>query len=241
MEKQDFKFYYEFYKLDNNGNPIEIQNSVPFDHEDLEYAKEEIVYEFDDLNDINENDVAIITYSDGIGGKIIEAKIYIDKQWEDLSDSEFLTNNKFRHISTSETFSYLPPVNTLYKKPKVETWDDIIKNFRAFQEIDNGDNSQTFRKYSQFFHWYYWPEEELFAPSKFLGYKDTTIANYDSSGSGGETQNALSKFFTKLDKNSDEFKRLYRELQQVSKNNFKKDLSYKILDGKGGIYIPKTN
>ena len=115
-----------------------------------------------------------------------------------------------------------------------------MKNFKSFQEIDKKKPSQVLKKIKSFFHWYYLPEEELFAPSKFLGYKDATIDDYDSSGHGGKTQQVLQKYFNKLDKESEEFKRLYRELSQIHKNNFGKDLNTKVFNGTGGIYIPKN-
>ncbi|HTC00437.1 MAG TPA: hypothetical protein VK705_07125, partial [Ferruginibacter sp.] len=69
---------------------------------------------------------------------------------------------------------------------------------RQFTYIVKQDKTRVLNRFSSFYHWYYFPKDDSFAPSKFLGYKDTTIQNYHGSGSGSETQIVLGKFFDKL-------------------------------------------
>ena len=184
------------------------------------------------LQDWQNNDFLFMTFRKSDSEIVYEGKVYKDGEWVDLIDVNFLDANKLSQIYQSEEFTFDNSLET------VETWEDIVTNFLEFEKLDIVNPSDLLKTYSQFYHWYYWPETELFAPSKFLGYKNRTVESYNSSGTGGVTQIALSKFFKKISKDSDEFKVLYNKLKQVSKNNYGKDLSSQILEGKGGIYVP---
>ena len=61
----------------------------------------------------------------------------------------------------------------LYKL--VENYEDIIQNYKEFH---NNIDEEIIRKLSFFRHWYYLEEMDLFAPSKFIGYKDMTVEGY---------------------------------------------------------------
>ncbi len=91
----------------------------------------------------------------------------------------------------------------------VKNWQDVIDNLRQFTYVVKRNKTNTLDRFSSFFHWYYFPKENTFAPSKFIGYKGTTISNYSGQGSGGETQNALSKYFDKLPKDNNLFETLF--------------------------------
>lgn len=117
----------------------------------------------------------------------------------------------------------------------VESTAEVIENAQEFSKVANG-NSIAYDRFSQFFHWYYFPELGLFAPSKFIGYKNTTVSNYAGKGNGGETQAVLSKWFSKIDETSKEYKLASNELLKFSANIGKK-LSAKVFNGTGGIYL----
>lgn len=117
----------------------------------------------------------------------------------------------------------------------VESTAEVIENAREFSDIVKG-NSIAYDRFSKFFHWYYFPELGLFAPSKFIGYKNTTVSNYVGQGNGGETQAVLNKWFSKLDEASEEYKLASDELQKFSAKVGKK-LSAKVFNGTGGIYL----
>lgn len=120
----------------------------------------------------------------------------------------------------------------------VENWQDIIKNLIEFKNIVSQSKTLAHKRFSNFYHWYYFPEEDLFAPGKFLGYKGTKISNYIGEGDGGETQIALSKYFDKLPEGSEHFIRLFHKLQEFA-TSLDKIVNRKTSSGKGGIYIPK--
>jgi hypothetical protein len=126
----------------------------------------------------------------------------------------------------------------------VKSWDEVLKTFREFQKIKKGDNSVPYKRFHLFYHWYYIPEEDGFAPSKFLGYVEHTIPTYiggkeiQGGAHGGKTEVALERFFTKLDKDSKQFEELYKKLSAFAKS-LDRSLCDKITNGSGGIHIPK--
>ncbi|WP_312921011.1 hypothetical protein [Empedobacter brevis] len=233
----DLYYNIEAFEIDNNGEEIIIENSVLFESEILEDVKNEITEELNQFTDWKENDLVIITITDDSSGIIFEGKIFKNGVFEELEDYKFIQKNRFTKFFDLMEYDTQQIEENLLEP--IGTWEDILKNFNEFEKLDVNQSNNILKIYSQFYHWYYLPEKEIFAPSKFLGYKNRMIETYDSSGTGGETQTALSKFFIKLPKDSEEFKNLYRELEQFSKNNFNKNINSQILDGKGGIYIPK--
>ena len=125
--------------------------------------------------------------------------------------------------------------------PKViKNPDEILECFHQFQLIwEKTDGNYTYDNFQRFYNWYFFPNEQAFAPSKFLGYVGTTIDNYIGAGDGGETKDALSEYFDELDKNSEEYKELYDELKVFS-FELGKNISGRINNPDGGIYIPKN-
>lgn len=241
MKINELFYEYDYFGVNNelrDGITLTPYESKTLLHEDLEVVKNLIKDSLNAIESKKENDIVIIFYTTTDGDTSTEMWTYILEQWQPLIENEILSN-KFEMLYQSEMFVYRRD-EILYNENKVvESWNDIIKNFKSFQEIDNLEPSRVLQYYRSFFHWYYWPEEGLFAPSKFLGYKNSTIGSYDSSGTGGVTQKVLAKYFNKLDRTSEEFKKLFTELSQISKNNFGKDLNDKVLNGTGGIYVPK--
>jgi len=123
---------------------------------------------------------------------------------------------------------------------KVESWDDIVDNLFQFHYALKNENSVPFKRFSQFFHWFYFPQYGEFAPSKFIGYKGTTAEDYIGAGSGGETNQALKHYFIKVDRSSEEFHNLRGKLESFALSVGKK-ISKKTFEGTGGIYIPKQH
>lgn len=230
---ENINFYFDVYKIDESGESLEIQNSVQFESRYLKNAKKEIDLILNETGEWMEDDFMLISFKNNNSEIIYEGKLFKNGKWDDLTDNNFLYINKFKLAYRSDEFTFED--NRL---EMIENWDEIVDNFIEFEKLKSTSQSKVLKTYSQFYHWYYWPENEMFAPSKFLGYKNRTIESYDSSGTGGVTQIALSKFFNKIPKDSKEFNSLYNKLKQISKNNFGKDISSQIFEGKGGIYIP---
>lgn len=230
---ENINFYFDVYNINESGEYLEIQNSVQFESKYLKKARIEVDLILNEIGEWMENDFLVTSFKNSDSEIIYEGKIFKNKKWNDLIDNDFLHVNKFKLVYQSEEFTFED--NDL---ETIENWEEIVSNFIEFEKLASTSQSKILKTYSQFYHWYYWPERELFAPSKFLGYKNRTIELYDSSGTGGATQIALSKFFSKIPKESEEFVNLYNKLEQISKNNYGKDLSSQIREGKGGIYVP---
>lgn len=122
----------------------------------------------------------------------------------------------------------------------VTSYDEALQNAVEFSKIDRQTASIAYRRFAQFFHWYYFPEHDIFAPSKFIGYKNTNVSSYlgGNTGNGGITETVLNKYFDKLDKNSSTFKKLYESLVAYS-DSIGRKVSARIVDGPGAIHVPK--
>jgi len=86
----------------------------------------------------------------------------------------------------------------------VNTFAEALENAVHFQEYLK--TNETLRlKLSQYTHWYYFEKKNIFAPSKFIGYKNNTY-NSESAhlGDGRETEKALSHIFKKVTENNEQ-------------------------------------
>lgn len=93
------------------------------------------------------------------------------------------------------------------------TLDDVVDNVRRFnKELREGKDIIT--QLSQFKHWYFIPELELFGPSKFVGYKNMTTNAYNRgrSKSGVDTEARLKRWFKILPTESEAHADLGQEL-----------------------------
>lgn len=123
----------------------------------------------------------------------------------------------------------------------VKCWDDIINNVIEFNRgITHGLHSIASDRFAQYSHWYYIPALDLFAPSKFIGYKDITHGIYVGDGDGGQTQVVLSRYFDPIIFGSKDYDYYLDKLSQFAQANGKK-VSQKTQKGKQGcLYLPKT-
>jgi hypothetical protein len=122
----------------------------------------------------------------------------------------------------------------------VDSFDDVSMNAIEFSKLTDNLASVAYKRFARFTHWYYFPEEGIFAPSKFIGYKDTTLQNYEGgdTGNGGLTENRLQAFFKELPKDKKHFIELYAKLVSYAKSiNCK--INSGVLEGRGGIHWPK--
>lgn len=118
----------------------------------------------------------------------------------------------------------------------IESINEAAQNAEEFNRIKRDSESVAFRRFSQFFHWYYFSNLDIFAPSKFIGYKNTTIDNYIGEGTGTDTQRVLSKWFTKVDSSSSEYVQLRKRLKAYGRS-LGKSIGKKTFEGTGGIYL----
>jgi 5-methylcytosine-specific restriction enzyme A len=119
----------------------------------------------------------------------------------------------------------------------VENWEQILRNVDDFCEGIKFEDSFTHKHFGQFYHWYYFPNENRFAPNKFIGYEGTTLKNYKGDGNGGVAKKALSKFFDQVNPNDRKYAEYKNGLEKFAKS-INCAISKRI-DYAGGIYIPK--
>lgn len=89
----------------------------------------------------------------------------------------------------------------------IESYEESLINAETF--INALSSSEIIRKkLNQFRHWYYFEEEDIFAPSKFIGYKSMDCATYEAFTVGNKyeldgriTCRALDRFFVEISDN----------------------------------------
>ena len=113
-------------------------------------------------------------------------------------------------------------VRWLMKYPVVEEKSEVLENALNFQKIKPDKKSHVYSAFAQFKHWYYFKEHDIFAPSKFIGYKSMTIPKYKQYGDGRETEEVLPKWFDEIDKNSEEYRRIEKKLHEFARSLDKK-------------------
>jgi len=119
----------------------------------------------------------------------------------------------------------------------VESLKEITKNAQAFSKIKKTDKSRALDSFGRFFHWYYFPDHEIFAPSKFIGYKNTSLSNYKfEERSGSETQQVLKKWFIGIERETKQFYELKEKLEKFA-DKIGKKISNKTFSGTGGIHV----
>lgn len=126
------------------------------------------------------------------------------------------------------------------------TEKEVLRNFREFQKALNDSGSYTWKERKRFYHWYYLPKLEIFAPAKFIGYASTTKGNYSTDSAihifkhGDDAKKFLSPFFFEVEKGSSQFKNLYVELEKYcAQYSFRPNA--RLTSGTGAIYLPKEH
>lgn len=128
----------------------------------------------------------------------------------------------------------------------IKTYGEALQNAKEFRTLTPSSDSQVFRNFGQFSQWYYFPELDSFAPSKFVGFANSSLATYDGGQSGydtggrnsGKSENVLSSFFRKIDRDSDAFQILKSQLDSYA-SGLGKTISVRVTSGKGAIHVPK--
>ena len=120
----------------------------------------------------------------------------------------------------------------------VENYDQVQANARRFSVVGDHQNTLAYSRFARFRHWYHFPDigENVFAPSKFIGYRGTTIDGYSGLGNGGATERRLNRWFRKCERESRTFDILYERLRQFSKE-IGQNLSQAVKGGDGGIHV----
>ncbi len=118
----------------------------------------------------------------------------------------------------------------------VESVNEAQINAQAFAGVGEAAPSIAYQHFNRFFHWYYFPTIDVFAPSKFIGYKNTNLDNYAGKGTGTDTQLVLSRWFIKVPALEAKYHQLREKLDAFALSIGKR-ISAKTFDGTGGIYL----
>lgn len=118
----------------------------------------------------------------------------------------------------------------------VESINEASINAQAFSGVGDSVESVANINFNRFFHWYYFSNLDLFAPSKFIGYKNTNLENYIGQGTGTDTQRVLSKWFVKVEPKTEKYIELRGKLEAFA-DKIGKSISRKTFQGTGGIYL----
>ena len=89
-------------------------------------------------------------------------------------------------------------------EPLVINVDEVFENIIQFNK-DLEQETEIISQLSQFIHWYYVPELDSFAPSKYIGYRNMNTKKYNRgfNKTGVDTEKVLKQWFIKLDNSSE--------------------------------------
>lgn len=109
----------------------------------------------------------------------------------------------------------------------------VVENAKNFNKLTTNSDSYVYKKrvFNSFIHWYYFKESDIFAPSKFIGYENTTLENYrrGEGRHGSKTETVLEKWFNPLEPESSHFEELSKKLHKfVSSLDRKLKQNYRI-------------
>ena len=123
--------------------------------------------------------------------------------------------------------------------PLVQTYDQVRENAKEFSRVGEREDSIAYQRFANFQHWYYFSDidEGVFAPSKFIGYQDTTLDNYIGTGNGGATEQKLNLWFSKCDHESTEFTALEKRLNNFAET-INRRVNARVGNGDGGVHLP---
>lgn len=120
----------------------------------------------------------------------------------------------------------------------ITSFKQAEENAVRFSDVLDHPETVAYKRLGQFFHWYYFPDLDIFAPSKFIGYENTSLEEYEGLGTGSDTTRILNTWFHKLEKNSAIYLKLEEKLKRFIADAGVTS-SKKIDEGTGGIYVPQ--
>ena len=108
--------------------------------------------------------------------------------------------------------------------PLVTKYEQVRQNVQTFNEVLKGQESLQ-ANLLRFKSWYYVPELDAVAPSKFIGFADMTGDYYEANRkdglNGGLTDPRLGRWFRGVAKNSTEYRHVFDKVQRLLADNGK--------------------
>ena len=121
----------------------------------------------------------------------------------------------------------------------IESFEEALVNARAFQAIGEHTDSRAYINLDHFYHWYYFPTEHLFAPAKFIAYRDSSIAGYTSHDRHlDEARSVLEQWFVKVGAEDPSLSRLVEDLEGFLERHGA-HLHEHSRSVTGGVYTPR--
>jgi len=118
--------------------------------------------------------------------KYIHASTYY-YWYEDLGGLNIEVDREYINVRSSDKKDYFDiikvaqeEVNDMPQKELTKNVDEIKDNMKRFERAFKNGRSEITDKLSQFKRWYYNEGLDVFAPSKFIGYKDMRPETYDN-------------------------------------------------------------
>ena len=109
-------------------------------------------------------------------------------------------------------------------RPLVTKYDEVRQNVQTFNEVLKGLESLQ-ANLLRFKSWYYLPELDAVAPSKFIGFAEMTGDYYEANRkgglNGGLTDPRLSRWFQEVEQDSKESQHVFDKVQQLLADNGK--------------------
>ena len=109
-------------------------------------------------------------------------------------------------------------------RPLVTKYEQVRQNVQTFNEVLKGLESLQ-ANLLRFKSWYYVPELDAVAPSKFIGFADMTGDYYEANRkdglNGGLTDPRLGRWFRGVAKNSTEYRHVFDKVQRLLADNGK--------------------
>jgi hypothetical protein len=121
----------------------------------------------------------------------------------------------------------------------IETFEDALENARVFQAIGEHTESRAFINLDHFYHWYYFPTEQIFAPAKFIAYRHSSIEGYTAHDRHlDEARNVLNQWFEKVADEDVALTRLVSDLEAFLERHGA-HLHEHSRSVTGGVYAPR--
>lgn len=121
----------------------------------------------------------------------------------------------------------------------ITSFEEALANARSFQAIGEHTDSRAYVNLDHFYHWYYFPTEQLYAPAKFIAYRDSSVEGYTSHDRHlDEARSVLDQWFEKVGDEDSNLSRLVEELEQFLAHHGA-HLHEHSRSVTGGVYTPR--
>ncbi len=121
----------------------------------------------------------------------------------------------------------------------IASFEEALANARTFQTIGEHTDSRAYINLDHFYHWYHFPTEHLFAPAKFIAYRDSSIEGYTSHDRHlDEARSVLDQWFAKVEDEDPSLSRLVEDLERFLEHHGA-HLHEHSRSVTGGVYAPR--